>query len=455
MSKQINVEALPLEIREQLDEIKGLQKSMLLDLEPQIQKGVTAEKGVAELKEKVAKMATDTGSALDRVGEKITAFAEQFDSYKEQAKEIQERLDAQEKADSKKRYQLPAVEQFDAFNGRLSKAFGESGILDNAEGGAEKSLVQPGKFVYLDLPHDLSAFKGWHMARPRAMKDISVSGNTVYPNPTYTGIIGPGERPLSIMDLMPIIPTSSRLVYFPSETSLTDNAGMQTEGSTKGETSFQVTVGTEAIKTVAHFSEIPLQILADMPALQGYINSRMLFLMEQEAEDQVLTGNNTGQNLNGLVTQATAFDTTLDDDLGVSNVQDLDRLRLAAAQVLVGSQFAPDAFVLHPYDWAALELLKDGDNRYLFGMPQQSAQPRIWGMPVVSSVGQTSGDFLTGAFRINAAIYDREQSQVAISTEDSTNFRDNKATIRAERRMALVVYRTLAFVEGDLSAAVT
>ena len=63
----------------------------------------------------------------------------------------------------------------------------------------------------------------------------------------------------------------------------------------------------------------------------------------------------------------------------------------------------------------------------------------------------TIDKFLVGAFKLGAQIFDREDANVEISTEDSDNFRKNLVTIRAEERLALAVYRPESFIKGDFS----
>jgi HK97 family phage major capsid protein len=109
--------------------------------------------------------------------------------------------------------------------------------------------------------------------------------------------------------------------------------------------------------------------------------------------------------------------------------------------------------VLHPIDWAIIEMQKDGQGRYLIGNPQGTLAPTLWGLPVVTSMAQTVGDFTVGAWKMGAQLFDREQSGVLVSTEDGDNFRRNMVTILAEERLALAVYRNEAFVDGHFANA--
>ena len=63
----------------------------------------------------------------------------------------------------------------------------------------------------------------------------------------------------------------------------------------------------------------------------------------------------------------------------------------------------------------------------------------------------TVNNFLSGAFRLGAQIFDRMAIEVLISTEDQDNFARNMISIRGEERLALAVYRPSAFITGVLS----
>jgi HK97 family phage major capsid protein len=109
--------------------------------------------------------------------------------------------------------------------------------------------------------------------------------------------------------------------------------------------------------------------------------------------------------------------------------------------------------VLNPVDWAAIELTKDSQGRYVFANPTGLAGPVLWGKPVVESLAMTANLFLVGAFRMAAQIFDREDANVLISTEDQDNFVKNMVTILAEERLALAVYRPQALIKGNFTGA--
>ena len=64
-------------------------------------------------------------------------------------------------------------------------------------------------------------------------------------------------------------------------------------------------------------------------------------------------------------------------------------------------------------------------------------------------------EFLVGAFRTAAKIWDRMDIEVLISSEDRDNFIKNMLTVRAEKRLALAVKRPGALVTGDFTTALT
>jgi HK97 family phage major capsid protein len=77
------------------------------------------------------------------------------------------------------------------------------------------------------------------------------------------------------------------------------------------------------------------------------------------------------------------------------------------------------------------------------------AGPQIWGKRVIPTNSIAAGTFLVGAFGMGAQVWDRMDAAVQISFEDGDNFKKNMATLLAEERLALTVYRPSAFISGS------
>lgn len=70
---------------------------------------------------------------------------------------------------------------------------------------------------------------------------------------------------------------------------------------------------------------------------------------------------------------------------------------------------------------------------------------------VATEAAAFRGKFLTGAFNAAAQLFDREDANVVISTENADDFEKNMISIRCEERLALAVKRPEAFVYGSFS----
>lgn len=271
--------------------------------------------------------------------------------------------------------------------------------------------------------------------------------------PQRLPIAPPVQRNLRIRDLLMAGRTSASSIQYPKETGFTNSAATHTEtgGTAKPQSEIKFDLVTASVTTIAHWVLATRQILDDAPMLQSYIDGRLRYGLAFEEEDQLLNGGGTGTDLNGIYTQATASTANL---AVVASPTFLDVLRFAILQASL-AEFPPSGIVLHPTDWAKIETVKDSAGAYIIGNPQDSAQPRLWGLPVVATQAMTIDKFLVGSFGMAAQIFDRDDARVEISTEDAENFRKNLVTILAEQRLALAVYRPEAFVKGDFSDQVT
>lgn len=259
------------------------------------------------------------------------------------------------------------------------------------------------------------------------------------------GIITDPERQFTIRDLIMPGRTASNAVEFVQETGFQNMAAPQAgEGALKAQSDLSFGMVTTTVKTIAHWFKASKQVLSDIPLLQSYINGRAIYGLKYKEEEQILAGDGTGQNLLGLIPQATTFN----EALRKAGDTKIDTLRRAILQVRV-AEYRASAIALNPVDWADIELTKDSTGSYIWVNVQEGGVQRLWKLPVVDSNAVPEGEFLVGAMNIAAQVFDREDAAVEVSTEDGDNFRTNMVTIRAEERLALAVYRPESFVHGE------
>lgn len=257
------------------------------------------------------------------------------------------------------------------------------------------------------------------------------------------------DRQMTVRSLVAPGQTGSSAIEYVQETGFTNNAGMVAEGTLKPESTLKFDLKNAPVRKIAHWFLASAEILADAPGLRSIIDNRLRYGLKFVEDVQLLKGDGTGQNLLGIKPQAADYAVPA-GLTGFATPTMIDKLRIAQLQVAL-ALYPADGQVLHPIDWAIIEMAKDGEGRYLIGNPQGTLAPTLWGLPVVPSMAQTVGEFTVGAFRAGAQLFDREQSGVLVSTEDGDNFRRNMVTILAEERLALTVYRPEAFVDGPFA----
>lgn len=261
-------------------------------------------------------------------------------------------------------------------------------------------------------------------------------------------IVGIPRREMTIRRLLNAVRISTNSVEFARLVTRTNNAAVVAEGAQKPESNYVWELADAPVRTIAHWIPVSRQAMDDIPQLQGEIDGELRYGLDLVEENELLKGDGTGQHLHGLVPQATDFDPAF----AVSDETDIDTLRLALLQASL-AEYPADGIVLHPSRWAKIELTKDGEQRYIFANVLQLAGPQLWGRPVIDTQAMDEDEFLVGAFRVAATIYDRMDVEVQISSEDRDNFIKNMLTVRAEKRLGLAVKRPAALVTGEFADA--
>lgn len=278
----------------------------------------------------------------------------------------------------------------------------------------------------------------------QAITSVKPGGGGLIWSDRETEIVGLPKRQMTIRQLLTQGRTGSNAVEYAKQTTRTNSANVVSEGVQKPESTYAWDQATANVRTIAHWVHVSRQAMEDAAQLQTEIDSELRYGLMLKEEQELLKGDGTGQHLEGLVTAATAFSAAF----SVTGETMIDTLRLALLQASL-AEFPADGIVLNPTDWARIELTKDGEFRYIFANVMQLAGPQLWGRPVVETQSMDEDEFLVGAFKMAATIYDRMDPEVIASSEDRDNFVKNMITVRAEERLALAVKRTAALITGD------
>jgi HK97 family phage major capsid protein len=393
------------------------------------------------------------------VGEVKSLVETKLDETRAAAEELKGRIDKNDKVTEGMTQKFDeAFKTFNEMKANLEEV--EQKVAGFKSGGSQRGQSAGQQFVESD---EIKSF----MSNPTAGKRVGMDVKAIISSlttdadgsagdvlePMRLPILTPVQRRLTVRDLLMPGTTSQGSIQYARESGFTNSADTHTEtgGTTKPQSEIKFEIETTSVTTIAHFVIATRQILDDAPMLRSYIDGRLRYGLKLVEEDQLLNGGGTGTDLEGIYTAATASTANLGV---VATPTKIDVIRYAMLQSSL-AEYSPNGVVLHPTDWAGIETTKDTAGAYIIGNPQETATPRLWGLPVVATQAMTLDKFLVGAFDMGAQIFDREGVRVEISTEDASNFRQNLVTILCEERLALAIYRPAAFVKGDFSDQVT
>lgn len=258
------------------------------------------------------------------------------------------------------------------------------------------------------------------------------------------------QRRMTVRDLISPGQMDGNALEYVKETGFTNNAAPVAENVAKPQSSIKFDLISTTAKVIAHYVKASRQILSDASQLASLIDQRLRYGLAYKEEDQLLNGDGTGQNLLGIIPQATAFVAPFDPAGTETNI---DNIRLALLQAEL-AEYPSSGMVMNPIDWARIELLKDTTGRYIIGNPQGTISATLWNRPVVTTQAMTVDKFLAGAFQMGAQVFDRWQARVEVATENEDDFIKNMVTVLCEERLALAVYRPEAFIYGDFGNVV-
>jgi len=286
--------------------------------------------------------------------------------------------------------------------------------------------------------------------------ELRLDGGSGIVRPDYQGIVPFFLRPLSMRDIVTVGSTDSDQVDFTRITGFTNNAAPTAEATTgaldsssgmKPESAISTEHVKENVRTIPHWIPVTRRALADAAQMRTYIDNFLIQGAEIVLEDQMVTGDGTGENLLGL--DNTPNITLQAPILTSGDVDFLKTARQARTKVRTVGRAVANAYVMHPEDWEQFDVLTAGTTgQFYFGGPMQMGSPRLWGLPVVESEAILKGTFYVGDMK-QAVLWDRERANIRVSDSPNNYFLRNIVAILCQLRAAFGVLRPPAIVRGD------
>ena len=261
----------------------------------------------------------------------------------------------------------------------------------------------------------------------------------------YFGVIPQLQRPLTLLDLIPVSQMDGKTVPFTVESGSFSGAAETDEGGIKPEAGVTYTDDEATARGVPAWMKIHKDALSDVPLLRGIIEQRLRYIVLRRLESQILNGSGTTPNIRGILNTsgigAVAYN-------GAELIS--DQILSGMTNVLLADAMA-DAVVLHPTDWTTVLKSKAADGHYYSGGPFSMTPMAIWGVPLLASQAIPVGHALVGDFSIGTQLFIREGVKVLFSDSDGDDFIKNRVTLLGEMRAALATWRPAAFVDVDIA----
>ena len=269
------------------------------------------------------------------------------------------------------------------------------------------------------------------------------------------------RNPDTVISLFDVINTDQNSFSYLEETTFTNNAAEAAEGSAVGEAALAFTEQTEAIRKLGIFIPVTDELIADEAGIQGYLNSRLQTMIKLRLDSQLLAGDGTAPNLEGLLDAGKSSVGSSDFNSYSGNLGRIGAIYNAITDIRVNAFTEPDAIVMHPNDWNQIVTSVGADfaGTSSAGYAEKSplfvaaggmgAGPAasIWGLKVIPTTAISNNTVLVGKFGGGEAanVVMRQGIDLAVTDSHSDYFTKNMLAIRATMRVGFPVYRQAAF----------
>jgi hypothetical protein len=305
-----------------------------------------------------------------------------------------------------------------------------------------------------EIPRDAIARIAGRATHDGLSFQATATGGVVTPTPgmgagPYGGIHLYPTPPTTLLDLLPVNTYDHATLPFSQEISETGDPGPapQVPGATKSAAGIGYVDATTASTTVAGWTKINKQNLADLDQLQAAITTRLLQKLRAKLEALCLTADGTVSDATGVtgikgLLETTGINTTDGTGIGVPEAI------LAGIVAVIASGGTPSAIVLNLNDWARLLSTKASGSGEYVANPFLAQVRTLYDVAFLPSVAVASGTAIVLDTRLACTLLFREGASVIIGQE-SDDMLKNRVTLLCETRVLLPVWTPAAICEVE------
>jgi hypothetical protein len=245
---------------------------------------------------------------------------------------------------------------------------------------------------------------------------------------------------ITVMNIPSTAGGDSDLVQWMEQANIEETTGTTAEGALKNDMHWEYVVKEERAKYITATTVVSKQMLRRVGQMSQRINTQLMRSIENELELQILFGDNTTENINGIFTQGTAFSSgSLAGTVPEANNYDV--LLAAIKQGATGSSgtinavgepagFTMSVIALNHAAITAMQLSKGSDGHYVMPQFATASRPELAGVPIVPNNYLGADQFLTMEGSL-VELWIEEQLTIEVGLVDD-QFKKNLRTIRAE-----------------------
>lgn len=268
-------------------------------------------------------------------------------------------------------------------------------------------------------------------------------------------ITRPALRTTFIEQIANVVPIDSDSAKYTEVTGTTGAPATTAELGTIPQVDRTFVAYSKPVQKIAAISKHSNELLKYGPELVAVLRDMLAIDLNLVVDAQLLSGNGTAPNLQGVLGVAPVLDSAAVGAQAVPNANLFDVIRIACTKIMVSGKgkFVPTHVILNPADSEELDLTKSTTGEYIMPAFYAANGMLIKGARVIENTGITAGTFLVGDFRF-LNVRPNGGVEVEITNSDSDDFQKDIIAIKMRRHLAAYVKTNdnAAFITGSISA---